>query len=322
MRHLLQNYGLVGAVCMVLLISSCKDPVPAPTVSINQSATGKTVAFTGVGTDVETWLWDFGDGETSTEQNPVHTYASSGYYTITVTVTNETGTASAELELGVDLGDFVLLTGGINDADGKTWIVSGIHSDFDRYVYADELLEVTPEMAYGAAGIELPLTAGILAQGAGFPEVYKQKFTFMADGSYSIAVNDSAFASKSYVEQNSIGIQSTNGTGDAWGICVSKFTAPSGATFTYTPSKDLTVSTFDPATQTAADITYTGVSTISFSDGAYVGMLSAHTEVIIEDIQETTMRVIIFYHDAFPLLGAAVYPAANSAMVLTLELVP
>jgi PKD repeat protein len=34
------------------------------------------------------WLWDFGDGATSTETNPTHTYTAEGTYTVTLTVTN------------------------------------------------------------------------------------------------------------------------------------------------------------------------------------------------------------------------------------------
>ncbi len=37
------------------------------------------------------WLWDFGDGETSTEENPAHTYAAEGTYNVTLTVTNVVG---------------------------------------------------------------------------------------------------------------------------------------------------------------------------------------------------------------------------------------
>ncbi len=35
---------------------------------------------------VDTYLWEFGDGETSTEQNPVHTYTESGLYNITLKI--------------------------------------------------------------------------------------------------------------------------------------------------------------------------------------------------------------------------------------------
>ena len=37
-------------------------------------------------------LWDFGDGATSTEENPVHTYAAPGIYTVVLTVRGAGGT--------------------------------------------------------------------------------------------------------------------------------------------------------------------------------------------------------------------------------------
>jgi outer membrane protein assembly factor BamB len=37
------------------------------------------------------WYWDFGDGATSIEQNPTHTYTSLGEYTVTLTVTDSLG---------------------------------------------------------------------------------------------------------------------------------------------------------------------------------------------------------------------------------------
>ncbi|MCK9632425.1 MAG: SBBP repeat-containing protein, partial [Methanoregula sp.] len=38
------------------------------------------------------WAWDFGDGSTSTEKNPVHTYGAVGTYTVRLTATNSLGT--------------------------------------------------------------------------------------------------------------------------------------------------------------------------------------------------------------------------------------
>jgi Zn-dependent metalloprotease len=41
--------------------------------------------------NVENWQWDFGDGNTSSEQNPVHLYQESGVYSVSLTVSNENG---------------------------------------------------------------------------------------------------------------------------------------------------------------------------------------------------------------------------------------
>ena len=70
----------------------------APTANANGPYTGKegsAVAFTGSqtdpGTDTFTYLWNFGDGATSTLQNPAHAYADNGIYNITFTVTDDDG---------------------------------------------------------------------------------------------------------------------------------------------------------------------------------------------------------------------------------------
>ncbi len=46
--------------------------------------------FTDESIGADSWNWNFGDGATSTEQNPVHVYATSGTYTVTLTVVNNT----------------------------------------------------------------------------------------------------------------------------------------------------------------------------------------------------------------------------------------
>ena len=50
------------------------------------------ISFTDESSDSPTsWLWDFGNGETSSEQNPVNTYTLNGTYDICLTVTNSVG---------------------------------------------------------------------------------------------------------------------------------------------------------------------------------------------------------------------------------------
>lgn len=51
-----------------------------------------TVQFTDTtGNGAYSWLWNFGDGKTSNEQNPVHTYTKGGTYTVKLTATNAVG---------------------------------------------------------------------------------------------------------------------------------------------------------------------------------------------------------------------------------------
>ena len=69
-------------------------PVPAFTASATSTCTG-TVSFTDHSTSGPTsWFWDFGDGNTSTLQNPNHTYTSNGSYDVKLVVSNANGSDS------------------------------------------------------------------------------------------------------------------------------------------------------------------------------------------------------------------------------------
>jgi len=55
----------------------------------------QSVSFTDLSTLQPTsWSWDFGDGNNSIEQNPTHSYASAGFYTVSLTATNSVGSGS------------------------------------------------------------------------------------------------------------------------------------------------------------------------------------------------------------------------------------
>jgi PKD repeat protein len=66
-----------------------------PTASFDWFADGLTVNFTDASTDTDgfitSWRWDFGDEENATDQNPFHTYAAAGTYTVALTVTDNDG---------------------------------------------------------------------------------------------------------------------------------------------------------------------------------------------------------------------------------------
>jgi PKD repeat protein len=55
-----------------------------------------TIEFTDESTgDFDTWEWAFGDGGTSTEQNPTHIYTQSDVYTVTLTIDGQSGSDTA-----------------------------------------------------------------------------------------------------------------------------------------------------------------------------------------------------------------------------------
>ena len=77
------------------VVKSLDGPPPPPPVADfdwSQVAGTLSVSFTDTSTGGPTaWSWSFGDGATSTAQNPSHTYPSAGDYQVTLTATNAGG---------------------------------------------------------------------------------------------------------------------------------------------------------------------------------------------------------------------------------------
>ncbi|MCG8388952.1 MAG: PKD domain-containing protein [Cytophagales bacterium] len=74
-------------------------PEFSPGFKTDSSCFGLTTAFTDTTVsnittkNIVSWLWDFGDGATSTLQNPKHTYAAPGFYEVTLTVEDDAPTS-------------------------------------------------------------------------------------------------------------------------------------------------------------------------------------------------------------------------------------
>jgi len=85
------------ALALAGTFAGCKrTPVPNFTADQVEGAAPLTVQFTdqstiGKANKLVKWEWDFGDGGTSTDQNPSHTYTAAGTYTVSLVVTHDNG---------------------------------------------------------------------------------------------------------------------------------------------------------------------------------------------------------------------------------------
>ncbi len=69
------------------------------------TTSGATVTLTNMSTSAASYSWNFGDSATSTSENPTHTYANDGTYTVCLTVTTGSGCIdSICYEIGVSTG--------------------------------------------------------------------------------------------------------------------------------------------------------------------------------------------------------------------------
>lgn len=114
-------FTFVSIFALILCATSCGDdtedpmsPVdvadPDPVANFTSVIDGKTATFTSTSTDGRTYEWDFGDGNTSSEENPIHTYERNGSFVVKLTSVNNTGSDSKQavleiINVSVD-GDF------------------------------------------------------------------------------------------------------------------------------------------------------------------------------------------------------------------------
>ncbi len=84
---------------------------PLPTANFTFQPNDLNVIFSNTSQNATTYLWDFGDGQTSTEANPTHAYAAPGNYIVKLSSTNDCRT--------IDRTITIVLTSGLSDLTEK-----------------------------------------------------------------------------------------------------------------------------------------------------------------------------------------------------------
>jgi PKD repeat protein len=278
-RNLL--YSCITIVFALIGLTSCKkDP---PTADFTFVVNGKTATFTPEVTFTDSYLWNFGDNSTSTEANPVHVYTMSGVFTATLTATGPGGNARAAKSLTILPTIQELLSGGPTATNGKTWVLST-----GSYPADDGACSVTNNLS-----ILLPIPADIQTL---IGAEYDNEFTFYYDGRYSInPKNGRVLAATLSSTLDSTVVDGTQIS--SLGLCSANFTPPASATWALNTS-DFTVDAitnpldaFTPPVH--ANVTFTGKNWLSFSPGAYFGILDfpATNQLIIKSMTATEMHV-------------------------------
>ncbi|KAA2242667.1 PKD domain-containing protein [Chitinophaga agrisoli] len=99
-------------------------PAPQAGLTLDNKAicnTPATVKFTDQSQGATSWNWDFGNGQSSTQQHPSATYTSLGFYYITLTAGNAAGcSSSAQTTVHVEKPEVYIYIDGTEGCEGQT----------------------------------------------------------------------------------------------------------------------------------------------------------------------------------------------------------
>ena len=84
-----------------------KSPDSLTSATFTFEITDNSVAFAPEFDHVNTWSWDFGDGNFSLDQQPVHVYNTSGIYTVTLMASGECGTTTHEESITINTSELI-----------------------------------------------------------------------------------------------------------------------------------------------------------------------------------------------------------------------
>ena len=178
-----KSWLMLSSLVMLFMISCEKEEPPVttddPIASFQFEVDGTNflqVAFTNFSQNASDYSWDFGDGNTSTDESPTHTYAAGGSYEVVLTATN--GSESAQRSETIMITDpnsqLTLLAGD----ESKTW-----------YLQREGIaLGIGPEVndnAWWSFGGVTPL--------ADRPCILDDSYTFNRDGSFTFESAGSIF---------------------------------------------------------------------------------------------------------------------------------
>jgi PKD repeat protein len=181
------TFGIAALFSTAVLFNSCAEDDPVtPTLQFIAEVDGYDVTITAEATGAETYLWDYGDGNTSTTAGS-HEYsyevAGSGTYTITGTVTSKDDLTAVKTESVTIAASIEEIIAGVGD-DGKTWVLTQVESNYVGKMGGGG---VTNDVAlYPEMSLVIDNMLGVFGLGDEYPD----EFTFYRDGTLAIDVKN------------------------------------------------------------------------------------------------------------------------------------
>ena len=166
-----------------LFMTSCGDdegttPTIVAAFDFEIGSDGLTVTFTNNSTGAETYSWNFGDGNTSTDENPSHTYSAEGSYDVVLVASSGGNSSSASETIAVV--DVTAVLQKLTGTTSKTW-------KLDREGIALSVFPSDESTIYYAFG-------GDYDFGYARPCLLSDEYTFSADGTYEYDANGEVWA--------------------------------------------------------------------------------------------------------------------------------
>ncbi|MCC7576434.1 MAG: choice-of-anchor L domain-containing protein [Methanomethylovorans sp.] len=188
------NNNAAGPYCDDQTFATAEEilpPVANFTANVTTGRAPLTVNFTDLSTNTPTsWLWDFGDGSTSHDQNPTYTYTRGGNYTVILNATNIAGTnTSTQVDcinvvvattvnasytsVTYNENDDMTIDAGMNVTGSSTFTSARVYIG-DGYIAGEDILRFTNTSSIN--GSFNPLTGILSLSGSGSAADYQEAF--------------------------------------------------------------------------------------------------------------------------------------------------
>ncbi len=170
----MRRFGFfIGLLFFAIIINNCgKDNSTSPTIP-NPSAlftesggtvTPATISFTNMSTNADSYLWRFGDGDSTTITNPTHVYDTHGYYSVTLIARNN-ATGASDIEMRqIEITPGKVYIGGIiiedipfTDSYGAGWDLFTGPDVYPQVADSNNVLFTTQTYYLDVAPSDLPL---------------------------------------------------------------------------------------------------------------------------------------------------------------------